>query len=115
MGKIKSIENELGVIRQWFLENYEFNPLNTRIIGQKYDEILTLLENGSSLGMSFGDISYSSLHELFSLQLPRIRKILKPDGIILAAEIDRPVEDLYRDVCELIIIQLRPLGDGFIE
>jgi hypothetical protein len=103
---MNNIEIELETLRRWFLEHHEYSISNAQLIQQKYNEILTLLKKGGELGMTISGNRYSSLHEFLSSQLGRIKKIQNPNGIILTGEINRSPEELYKDVCSVVVIQL---------
>jgi hypothetical protein len=103
---MNNIQNELEDLRQWFLNHQEFTESNVQLLKSKFISVLDLLLKGSTLGLNIMGIRFSSIHEFLSTQLPRIEKILNPNGIILTSDMDKTVEELYGIICSVVIVQL---------
>ena len=103
-----SIRQDVERLRKWFIDNDELNDYVRENIEDKFNEVISLLEQGEKMNLWFNaGLSYMAVKAYLVANFKGgLQKILNPDKIYLTSEPDATADELYYRLQETMIFQL---------
>ncbi|MBX7164588.1 MAG: hypothetical protein K1X49_12930 [Saprospiraceae bacterium] len=103
-----SIRQDVERLRKWFIDNNELNDYVRENIENKFNEVISLLEQGEKMNLWFNaGFSYMAVNAYLVANFKgRLQKILNPEKIYLTGEPDATADELYYRLQETMMFQL---------